>query len=267
MSEDLVVAIRHHNRDIVAKAAVDTLIDAALSSPKDHVGSTIIQVTKALLEQNKDNILVKNYIKFLLEGVSASNYQKKLMERKGTLHKAISESKGNIYKHMKSKAALNRKVLFHSINHEIIYAITQNTKTDAFQAYTTKHTDMYKARHILEGKKVKFVGDMDLLSAIKSCDMCVVGADLLQKDKAVAKKGSGLCMEIASTYLKPTYLCCSGFVYDPHRTHNVEDYGKHYEVVNAGSSTGIISEHGIHKLGSFIRETEHFNPWMHTKDF
>ncbi|MBT3463725.1 hypothetical protein HOD20_01950 [archaeon] len=250
-----------HDKELFAKAVSHSICE--ISQEKDS--SEILFTKRAMINQFKDNVVVKNSLKYLIHNLKKTNTHRQLNDNKNQLFLLFLDNKRKVHKHIKHKTTTNKKIYVHGINTLLSYSLDKLKKNKNIEVIAPKLTPIYENWQYL-GEGIKYVEDLDMYYAIKESNMILIGADKISKNHTICKKGTNMCIEIANKFHKPTYVCASSFYLDAHNAIKDKEFEKHYEKIKNKSISGIISELGIHQSHHFYYEALHYNSWLKNKD-
>ncbi len=229
--------LRYYNQDIIAKACIGVLYNL---SKEENAFSKLFSAKETFERTYPENNVLKNATVFFLSGLHKDNIKEKARENTHKITKELSDAAKNISLLANKKIRENSSVFFHSINNHI-YDIAKEAKGAKFSVLEHPQQPINKNFYEKFKKNAKIYPDLSLKDAILEADVCILGAEGINKKGVIVKKGSSLIAAEAKANHIPLYVCASTHRHTKDSSHNKDLF----EHLPNEMLTGIILEHGI----------------------
>jgi len=268
--------LRYYNQDLIAKSGIKTLYDVSQDKDNKEIFKKLFESKKLLLNKHPDNIVLRNAINLFLHKLNTHKIKKEIQLRKDNLSKRLDNINKDVALLGSKKIKPGSSVFIHSINNQIMEIIKRASQYKKFSINLVEHSPLMFGKILKEKLKkldIKVFFDLSIRDAVKSSDMCLIGAEAILKNKGcVAKTGSNLSVICANENNIPVYFCAHSLKYDHKHhmlnqlAHEIEDSNhdvtRIYEYVSPDKITAYISEYGIFKPEYIINEFQLYNKWM-----
>ena len=231
---------------LLCKAAIKTLQDAYLAADEKNKFAELCIVKQALLENNTENVFVRNIVSLLFIGLNSDNIHTNFTKNKELVLALLENAYAKMKSHLHEKAKGTVFIPVVKRDHIQIPAKINTISSD------------------IKTNKIKRFPESAAHIAISRSDLVVLPASLItQQGKIFSPVGAGIYESAAKEAGVPVYCVSSSLHYseDPYienifinakAEYNV-DIPK-YEVVK--EITGIITESGIYSKQGFIQVTK-----------
>ena len=262
--------LKYYNQDVFAKAAISVLHYEALKSQNKF--DKLFQTKKHLISKYDSNIVVKNAIDYYLYLLGQPNHTPK--EKHTTILRKLNVANQELAKNGAKKIKPGSTVFVHSLTNQVFDILKYASKYKHFSVNILDHSPLYISRELKKhlDQKIYLFPDLALKQAIKSADLCLIGADVISKKGVIAKLGSHLASVVASQYNVLFYVCAHTWMYDSkdemtrlltnEYTSAEQDYKATHEFFSYDLVNSIICESGILKPKHLSSEVKFYNKWM-----
>jgi translation initiation factor 2B subunit (eIF-2B alpha/beta/delta family) len=254
------------NQEIYAKAAVLTLYNIIQKTDERDVFEKVFSVKNHILEQNQNNVFVKNLLTYFLYNLPQKGIKVAAEARYKEIMRQLPHKSEQLSKLGSKKIKDKSRIFLHSVDNNTYSIIKEASKNRSFSVNLLEHAPHNLGKHTYEELKKKKIDaklftDLEMFEAIKESDICFLGAKSINQDKnAVVKTGSNLAAEISNKHNIPVYVCAPSFLYDNDKVTSNRLVG--VEELKKENITAFITEYGIHSPAHLSEELRFHNSWL-----
>ncbi len=225
---------------------------------------------KKILATRPTEPMMQNMIKISSKSSKPQKTAKKLLEyqkkskekiaRKGAM---LIKNDMNVFSHCHSSTVIE------------ILKYAKKKRKKKFVVYTTEVEPLLQGRQTAKdlakaGIKVVVFPDLGAEQALKGCDLFLFGADAFTKTKVANKIGTATLCKLAKMHRVPRYACGNSLKFTPkvkiekrkgrevwdERNDKITVMNPAFDLTPQKDISGIVSEFGILKPGSFIKKAK-----------
>ena len=257
--------LKYYNQDVFASAAVRTLFEVTQQKEDKDPFNKLFETRNILKNQQPHNIVLHNTTALFLLEISKNRLKEDAKEKHNSIIKLIKDTNKNVAQIGAKRIKTGSTVFISSFNNQLVSILVNAAKHKQFTVFVVKDEDkVYSAlSKKLKSHNITLI-EIDwhsLNKILKKTDICLLGGEVLTKERGVfVKKGGHIVAESSIKHNVPVYVCLHTLKYDhKNLTRNYMSEDKHHEYLSKNLVDSYICEHGIFKPEHMIQEAKFHN--------
>ena len=258
--------LKYYNQDVFANAAVRTLFSISQQKEDEKKFSKLFETRDILKNQQPHNIVLHNATTQFLLGLSKKQLKEEAKEKYDSTLKSIKEANKNVAQIGAKRIKTGSNVFISSFNNQLVSILLNAAKHKQFTVFAVndKKDKVYSTlSKKLKSHNINLV-EIDwhsLNKVLKKTDICLIGGEILTKEKGVfVNKGGCMVAETSQKNNVPVYVCLHTWKYDPkNSTINYLVEEENHEYLSKNLINSYICEHGIFKPEHIVQEARFHN--------
>ena len=263
--------LKYYNQDVFASAAVRTLFSISQQKEDEKKFSNLFETRDLLKSQQPHNIVLHNATTHFLLGLSKKQLKEESKEKYESTIKSLKETNKAVAQTGAKRIKTGSNIFISSFNNQLVSILLNAAKYKQFTVFAVN--DEKDKVYSNLSKKLKShninIVEIDwhsLNKVLKKTDLCLIGGEVLTKEKGVfVSKGGRMVAETSEKNNVPVYVCLHTWKYDHKnstRNHFIEE--KNHEYISKNLINSYICEHGIFKPEQIVQEAKSHNKKLFT---